>query len=83
MADISKEYVENFDPEMPHDFSVMEIFEGLEEGYATVAICEGYGFRVIAKIDNVCMVGFAQVDTDDIAWEKFEDIDENTHDKYF
>jgi hypothetical protein len=83
MADFSKEYVENFDPEMPHDFSVMEIFEGLEEGYATVAICEGYGFKVIAKMNGQCMVGFSQQDTDEIAWEEFEEIDDKTHGKYF
>jgi hypothetical protein len=44
MAEFSKEYCENHDPEMSWDFSIQEIGEDLPAEHYTPQICEGYGF---------------------------------------
>jgi hypothetical protein len=49
MADFSKEYCELFDPEMPHDFSIIEVAASMEPGYYKSYICEGFGFVAISK----------------------------------
>ena len=59
MADFSKEYCERYDFEMPHDFSVIEIFNDLKPGYYKSCICEGYGFIAVLKTENeICQVAF-------------------------
>lgn len=50
MADFSKEYCENHDPEMPWDFSIQEIGEDLGPEFYTPIICEGYGFTGIYRL---------------------------------
>lgn len=49
MADFSKEWCEEFDPDMPHDFSIKEEFDKLNPEECIGFICEGYGFIGIEK----------------------------------
>lgn len=63
MADFSKEWCEEFDPDMPHDFSIKEIFDKLEPEYFRTVICEGYGFLAIERDkDNNCLLWFRDPD---------------------
>ena len=56
MADFSKQWCDENDPEMPHDFDIMEEFSKLKPGYAISYICEGYGFVSIGNMDGECML---------------------------
>ena len=49
MADFSKQCCELHDPQMVHDFDILEIAESMENGFYTSVICEGFGFAAIAK----------------------------------
>ena len=84
MADFSKEYCENYDFDMPHDFSIKEIFNELKPGYYQSCICEGYGFIAILKTENEkCEVAFPlsyeEEDEQRIKWVPFDQVTEDTH----
>lgn len=84
MADFSKEYCERYDFEMPHDFSVMEIFNELEPGFYQSCICEGYGFIAILKTrDGVCEVAFpldwGEGDEQHVRWIPFDEVTKDTY----
>ena len=49
MADFSKQWCEINDPEMPHDFDILEVAAGLDLEHFTPIICEGFGFTMISK----------------------------------
>lgn len=49
MADFSKQYCELNDPELPHDFDILQIAEELENEQYIEIICEGFGFVAVAK----------------------------------
>lgn len=74
MADFSKQWCEQNDPEMPHDFDIMEEYDKLKPGYMIPYICEGYGFLAIAKGHNgECLLGFDMED-DTIKWKTYEEV---------
>lgn len=56
MSDFSKQWCDENDPEMSHDFDIMEEFSKLKPGYAVDYICEGYGFVSIGNMDGECML---------------------------
>lgn len=60
MADFSKEYVEKYMQEWSSDFSIIEEFEKIEEGYCTLQICEGYGFIGITRQNNKLQLIFTR-----------------------
>jgi hypothetical protein len=84
MADFSKEYCENYNFDMPHDFSIKEIFNELKPGYYQSCICEGYGFIAILKTENEkCEVAFPlsyeEEDEQRIKWVPFDQVTEDTY----
>jgi len=84
MADFSKEYCERYDFEMPHDFSVIEIFNDLKPGYYKSCICEGYGFIAVLKTENeICQVAFLlpyeEEDEQMIKWVPFDQVTKDTY----
>ena len=56
MADFSKQWCDQNDPDMPYDFDAIEEFKKLKEGEWVNIICEGYGFLGIANIKGECKV---------------------------
>jgi hypothetical protein len=56
MADFSKQWCELNDPEMPHDFDIMEVFNRLKPNSYENWICEGFGFASIGNINGDCML---------------------------
>ena len=54
MAEFSKQWCETNDPEMPHDFDIMEEFHKLKDDHYVPYICEGFGFIAIGKFDSEC-----------------------------
>jgi hypothetical protein len=56
MADFSKQWCDANDPEMPHDFDILEVFGKLKDGMYESWVCEGYGFGAIANIDGECLL---------------------------
>ena len=56
MADFSKQWCDINDPDMPSDFCIDEIFNGLSENSYVNYICEGFGFDAIGNINGELMV---------------------------
>jgi hypothetical protein len=81
MADFSKEWCQRYDEGgMTGDFSVMEIFDKLEEGNYYPIICEGFGFVAVAKRDGICIVAYTtNLETNEVTWINFDEIDEETY----
>jgi hypothetical protein len=77
MADFSKQWCELYDPEMTHDFDILEEFEKLEPDQYINYICEGFGFIAIGKTqDNQCLLAIP-IDGDphgNILWKKYDDV---------
>ena len=81
MADFSKEWCKSYDEGgMNGDFSVMDIFKDLKEGYYYPIICEGYGFVAIRKQEGICEVAYTtNMETGSVVWKNFDEIDEDTY----
>jgi hypothetical protein len=71
MADFSKQWCDQNDPDMPYDFDVIEEFKKLSEDCWIPIICEGYGFLGIANIGGECKVLI------DSEWILFDDVINN------
>ena len=56
MAEFSKEYFLFQGEELEADFSIIEIYNSLNEGDFYPIICEGFGITAIGKKDGECMV---------------------------
>jgi len=57
MADLSKQWCEINDPEMPYDFDILEEFGKLPKNHYITFICEGFGFlAIIRDEDDVCLL---------------------------
>lgn len=52
MAEFSKQWCELNDPEMPWDFDIMEVADGLTHNFYIPYICEGFGFSAIGKFQD-------------------------------
>lgn len=77
MADFSKQWCEINDPEMPHDFDIMEEFNKLPPDHYIAMICEGFGFGAIANFDGECYLLIPHNDpTSEIEhkWKKYSDV---------
>lgn len=80
MADFSKQWCEINDPEMPHDFDIMEEYHKLKPGHYIPWICEGFGFTAIAKMDDedeTCMLLMPHYDSTGMTggvWRSYNDI---------
>jgi hypothetical protein len=73
MADFSKQWCDQNDPEMPYDFDIIEEFKKLSEDHYVSMICEGYGFAGIANIKGECKVLMNN------EWVLFDDVINNWH----
>ena len=79
MADYSKQWCDLNDPEMPHDFDLIEEYNKLESGYSISLICEGLGILAVAKGHNNEML-VAISDDDDwdyIHWKEYDEFINN------
>lgn len=80
MAEFSKQYCELHDPEMPHDFDILEIAEGLNNEEYTEVICEGFGFLAIGKDDKGNVLLAMPTDKPETkegtpcVWKNYEDV---------
>ena len=75
MADFSKQWCDENDPEMPHDFDIMEEFNKLQPGYSIAYICEGYGFIAIGNMDGECMLLMPSDDDENVGiWRHYTQI---------
>jgi hypothetical protein len=72
MADFSKQWCEENDPDMPHDFDIFEKFDKLPKNHYTSIICEGFGFIAIMR-DNEdrCLLAFRD-NNGDVIWEDYD-----------
>jgi len=75
MADFSKQWCENNDPEIGHDFDILEVANSLEPNHYIPYICEGYGFIAIAKSENgEILLGFNDENGGDLVhWVDYKD----------
>jgi hypothetical protein len=71
MADFSKQWCDQNDPDMPYDFDVIEEFKKLSEDHWIPIICEGYGFLGILNDKGECKVLI------DDKWVLFDDVVNN------
>jgi len=83
MASFSKQWCDKNDPQMPSDFDINEIADGLEPNHYTPIICEGIGFIAIGKdADNNIMLAMPTGTVveegdqifDDVVWTSYNDL---------
>jgi len=77
MADFSKQYCERYDPELPWDFDIDEVFDDMPFSSFRPIICEGFGFFGLHKdVDGrlFCLFG-----TEEWAHIPYSDITDETH----
>ena len=74
MADFSKQWAMENDPEFPWDFDILEVFSKLKPNTYENWICEGYGFAAIGNLNGQCML---LMPTEDLAhgiWTPYEKV---------
>ena len=64
MADFSKQWCEINDPDMPWDFDIFEVAEGLNQNFYMPYIYEGFGFSAIGKFAEGIKVYIRNWDAD-------------------
>ena len=77
MAEFSKQYCENSIDmkDHPGDFDILEIADGLDNGFYTSIICEGYGFLAIGKNEKGdIMLGMPEKNSDNIEWKHYYEV---------
>jgi hypothetical protein len=81
MADFSKQYCELHDSEIPHDFDILEIADGLEPEHYTSIICEGFGFLAIGKdTEGKIILAFRDSSQEDlemgtpVIWKQYDEV---------
>lgn len=81
MADFSKQYCELRDSEIPHDFDILEIADGLEPEQCTSIICEGFGFLAIGKdSEGKIILAFRDSSQEEskegipVLWKKYDEV---------
>jgi hypothetical protein len=71
MADYSKQWCDINDPEMSHDFDILEEFDKLPKNNYIPIICEGFGFLAIMRNhEDRCLLAFD--DDGEIIWEEYD-----------
>jgi hypothetical protein len=74
MADFSKQYCELHDPEMTHDFDILQMAnQVLPEHYIPI-ICEGFGFVAIGKNENGEIILAYRKPNDEIEWKTYNEV---------
>jgi len=81
MSDFSKEYIERYKFDIPYDFSIIEEYNKLKEGYYVNIICEGYGFEGILKQNDTCLLLFTDMQNK-LHKVLLFDLDKDTYLKY-
>lgn len=80
MAEFSKQYIENYMPEMRWDFDLEEEFGKLQNGEFISLICEGFGFIGIQKqLDGSKFFLYSDPKNDDIVEVPYELAEDNTY----
>ena len=75
MADFSKQWCEINDPEMPHDFDIIEEASKLKPNYSINYICEGFGFIAIGKTeDDEIVLAMPNYDDNTMTWKSYDEI---------
>lgn len=74
MADFSKQWCENNDPDMPHDFDILAEAEKLSPNQYVPFICEGYGFVAIGKGKDGEILLAVYHDEENVKWESYNNI---------
>jgi hypothetical protein len=79
MAEFSKQYCEKHDFGFNHDFDILDVAKGLENGYYTSIICEGFGFTAIGKDEEGGIIlamptGEYSEEGTQVEWKKMEEI---------
>ena len=74
MADFSKQWCDANDPDMQHDFDILEVFSKLKHNTYENWICEGYGFAAIGNIDGECMLHMPTKDRVHGVWTPYKDV---------
>jgi len=74
MADFSKQWCEKNDPDMPHDFDILEEANNLKPNHYLPLICEGYGFVAIGKGNHGEIFLAFKDDQENVKWEDYNNI---------
>ena len=74
MADFSKQYCELHDPEMPHDFDILQIANQVQPDHYIPFICEGFGFIAIGKNNDGEIILAFRNENDSLNWELYTDV---------
>ena len=74
MADFSKQWCDINDPEMPHDFDILEVFGKLKPNTYENWICEGFGFGAIGNLNGQCMLLMPTEDLNNGVWTPYEKV---------
>lgn len=75
MADFSKQWCELNDPDMPWDFDILKVAEGIPPEYGMSYICEGFGFTLIAKDEKGDIVlGFPDYIEEKMNWKTYNEV---------
>lgn len=75
MADFSKQWCEINDPEMPHDFDILEEAAKCKPNYSISYICEGFGFIAIGKDENdEIVLAMPNYEDNTMTWKPYNEI---------
>ncbi len=75
MADFSKQWCEINDPEMPHDFDILEEAAKCKPNYSISYICEGFGFIAIGRDeDGEIVLAMPNYEDNTMTWKPYNEI---------
>ena len=75
MADFSKQWCEINDPEMPHDFDILEEAAKCKPNYSISYICEGFGFIAIGRYeDGEVVLAMPNYEDNTMTWKPYNEI---------
>ncbi len=74
MADFSKQYCEIHDPEMPHDFDILQMAKQVQPDHYIPIICEGFGFVAIGKNEEDEIILAFRKSNDEIEWRNYNSV---------
>jgi hypothetical protein len=75
MADFSKQWCEINDPEMPHDFDILEEAAKCKPNYSISYICEGFGFIAIGRDEEgEVVLAMPNYEDNTMTWKPYNEI---------
>ena len=78
MADFSKQYCEIHDPEMTHDFDILQMANQVQPDHYIPIICEGFGFLAIGKNEKGEIILAFRPESgnmeDEIIWKSYNEV---------